>query len=328
MTTPLFTVPAALKTAGAASSIVKTTVVNVTAAQMTATALNALVGSNTTLQLPAGTFNLDAVIFIGGVSNLVLQGASGPSGENLTTLNFTKSLTELYGNNTIAYGQYGAWHGGGGFISVGKKHPLYSNGGNSPSSYVTIQNLHITFARTAYLSIQQGWNAIWAYFAEDCLFRNISVTNFDNAVVMTHCSYVTASGFNLNSVRSAHIGAGIVQSTYCLVEDVVSSFQVNHQIAVQQCSYCVVQNCSSVKGAGDALSFRGGTSNNLFMNLACQELILGVSNGQNKDLATTFGKTEFFWNCLNYGAAFSAVPAFLVGTIEIYSGPVAAPQFV
>ena len=147
-----FTVPAALMQAGAPTlNIPVTNVVTLTAEQLTAAqanntivqVINNAIKSNTLIQFPAGTYNIPAVIFVSGVTNVILQGAVDSTGAPITTLNFTKSLTELYGNNTNVYGSFGAWHGGGGLITIGTSHPLYNNGPNKPSTNVGIKNFKI-----------------------------------------------------------------------------------------------------------------------------------------------------------------------------------------
>jgi hypothetical protein len=332
-----FSVPAGLFSTGAPTLKIPTSnVVTFSASQLsqaeannTITSLiNNAIQSNTSIQFPAGTYNIPGVIFISGKTNVVLQGAVDSKGAPTTHLNFTKSLTELYGNNTSTYGQYGAWHGGGGLITIGTKHPLYKNGGNKASENIGIKNFKITFNRTVYKRVEAGYNAFYFSVTKNCFAQNIVVENFDSAFILYSSKHTTVSNVSLNAIRNAHFGAVINGGSYNLVENLVSLSGINHQLAIQKTSYNVFKNCTTSRGAGDGISYRGGTSTNLFWNINSGQVILDASNGQDRKLPSTYGTEEYYWNCINRGTAFSAskVPKFLANRVFAYYGPQATPN--
>ena len=331
-----FTVPTELFTAGAPTLTIPTSkVVTLTASELTqaeanntiTTVINDAIQNNTTVKFPAGKYNIPGVIFITGKTNVILEGAVDSSGVPTTILNFTKSLTQLYGNNTTKYGPYGAWHGGGGLITIGAKHPLYTNGINEPSTKIGIANFNITFNRTVYKRIEAGYNAFFFSETSNCYAKNIVATNFDSAFILYDSSHTTVTNVSLNAIRNAHFGAVINAGSHNLIQNLVSLSGINHQLAIQKTSYNIFKNCTTARGAGDGISYRGGTSTNLFWKINSGSSVLGTSNGQDQKVASSYGTEEYYWNCISRGKTFSAssVPAFLASRVFGYYGPQASP---
>ncbi len=332
-----FTVPTSFSQAGAPTFTIPTTkVVVLTAAELNAAIahntiaelINRSIESNTLIKFPSGTYNIPEVIFLTGVTNVVLEGAVDKNGKPATTLNFTHSLTDLYGNNTEIYGSFGAWHGGGGFINVGTKHPMYAGGVNKSSANVGIKNFNITFNRTVYhISKEDGYNALYFSKASNSYAQNITVTNYDSAIILSGCTHTTVKNATLNAIRNGHFGAVINAGSSNLIENLTTLSPTSHPLSLQKTTYNVFKNCTTAKGAGDGVSYRGGCSNNLFWNINSANTLLGASNGQNKNLATTYGKNEYYWNCKSQGVPFSAskVPSFLNGYVRAYNGPQSSP---
>ena len=332
-----FSVPASLLQAGSPSFNIPTTkVVVLSAAELNAAIahntigqlINRAIESNTLIKFPSGTYNIPEVIFLTGVTNVVLEGAIDASGKPATTLNFTHSLTDLYGNNTEVYGSFGAWHGGGGFINIGTKHPMYAQGVNKPSSNVGIKNFNITFNRSVYhIHKEDGYNAFFFSKASNSFAQNITVTNYDNAFILSGCSHTTVSNATLNAIRNGHFGAVINAGSANLIQNLTTLSPTSHPLSLQKTTYNVFKNCVLAKGAGDGISYRGGSSSNLFWNINSGNTVLGASNGQNKNLATTYGKNEYYWNCKSQGVPFSAskVPSFLNGYVKAYYGSQVSP---
>lgn len=336
-TSPPFTVPALFLHAGAPTFNIPTTkTVVLTASELAAAEANHTIAelindsieNNTLIKFPAGTYDIPESIFLTGVTNVVLEGSVDHKGKPSTTLNFTHSLTELYGNNTEVYGSFGAWHGGGGLINIGTKHPFYAHGVNKSSKNIGIKNFNITFNRTSYkTSKEAGYNAFFFSKTNNCYAQNIAVTNYDNAFIIYDSTHTTVRNVTLNAVLNGHFGAVINAGSYNLIENLTTLSATSHPLSIQKTSYNVFKNCKTAKGAGDGISYRGGCSNNLFWNINSGETVLGASNGQNSKLASTYGKNEYYWNCTSRGVNFSAsqVPSFLTGYVFAYYGPHTSP---
>jgi hypothetical protein len=333
-----FTISKEFTKVGAPSLAIKTSNLVVFSASQLAAAqanntiaavINNAIQNDTTIQFPAGTYSIPAVLFISGKTNVVLQGAVDAQGVPTTTLNFTRSLTQLYGNNTRTYGSFGAWHGGGGLITIGTKHPQYKNGVKLKSQNIGIENFNITFNRTSYnRSLEAGYNGFYFSESSNCYAKNIVVSNFDNAFVIYASKKTTVKDIKINAIRGAHFGVVINAGSYNLIENVVSLSSISHPLSLQKTTLNVFKNATIPKGNGDGVSYRGGCKSNLFWNIQSVPTVLGASNGQSKTSAGTYGQDEFYWNCTSQGKNFSSasVPKFLVGHVFAYYGSQSGPN--
>lgn len=262
--------------------------------------LQQAIQSNTTVVIPPGVYKINNMLRVAGKKNVLIRGSVDGSGNPTTTLFFTRSLSQIFGQRKE---HHGYWHTQGGLINVGIIHagPRGGLSGGAASSEIGFENLKIDFPRTSYQSTQAGYNAFFFHQVSQSYIRNVHIYNYDHGLIWLRTQQCTATNIFMNSERGAHLGVALTaNSSKNLITNVTSLGSVDHDYSVYRANHNVFSNSSSAKGKWDGISHRGKSpSNNLYSNLKIGDNIFGISNGNSSD---KFGANETYWNVSGPGS--------------------------
>lgn len=323
------------------TGIPTTNTVTLSANQMTSAGINSAIHSKTTINLPAGIYNMTSVVYISGCANVILRGAVDSAGKPATELRFTKSLTNLFGNNPSASGGFGNWHGMGGLITIGMNESNYKDAIRTrPSNAIGLENLIISFNRLAYNNHREdGYNAIYLACTNDCYVKNVNLVNFDSGIITYRTKHFTATNMVLDAAeKSAHFGIVLSWSNYNLVEHINSVSGIVHDMSVQGAVHNKFSHITCVTGAHDGISFRGlGCNDNFFDDVSLGDstskgqyhytrdtIVFGTSNGQPKRDPQVFGVC-YYNNVSFLGTIVTEAPSYLKSKVSVYYS-LAAPE--